>query len=275
MSDSEDPQPHGTLAASEEPRQVLRIDQAVLRSSGYLPTRDRERLLSNQFRHIKRTLIGNALGRGAQAVPRGHLIMVTSALPGEGKTFCTINLALSLAREKGVEVVVIDVDPVKQSFSSVFGIERERGLLDLLLDSSEVADDLILRTDIEGLHILPSGRNDEDMATELLASPRMQAVVADICAGRPDRIVLFDSAPLLLTNEARVLSGVVGQLVLIIKSDATPQDAVAEAISYVHEDTVIGLVLNQSAVGSPGKTYGYGAYSYAEYGSATRGKDAP
>lgn len=265
-----------THADTHDSRAMVHIDHARLQSSGYLPTRDRERLLANQFRHIKRTLVGNALGRGAEPVPRGQLIMVTSALPGEGKTFCTINLALSLAREKNVEVLVVDADPVKQSFSSVFGLEQEPGLLDLLLDPSLPAESVMRHTDVAGLRIMPSGQHDQDIATELLASPRMQAVLAEMSAGRPDRIVLFDSAPLLLTNEARVLSSVVGQLVLIIKSDATPQEAVAEAISYVHEDTVIGLVLNQSAVGSPGKTYGYGAYSYAEYGSEGRanGKSA-
>ena len=251
---------------SVKPARVVKIDRDALRALGHLPPTELERLVTNQFRHIKRSLLANAIGRGGAAVTNGHLIMLTSALPGEGKTFSTINLALSLAREKDLEVVIVDADSAKQHISSILGVEREPGLLDVLLDDSLSVESVILPTDVKGLSILPAGHRDEDVATELLASSRMEDIVARIGARNSRRIAIFDSSPLLLTNESRVLAAVVGQVVLVVGAGMTPQQAVEEAISYIGEDKPIGVILNQSKASSPGSYYGYGAYGYGAYG---------
>jgi exopolysaccharide/PEP-CTERM locus tyrosine autokinase len=258
-----------------ETRRVIHIDRDRLQAAGHLPSGKMERLVSNQFRHIKRPVIKNALGRGAEPVPNGHLVMVTSSLPGEGKTFSSLNLALSIAREKDLEVVLIDADVAKATVSRIFGLQAAPGLLNALADDLLDVESLILPTDVKGLSLLPAGHcAEEDIATELLASTRMDEVAARIGARSAHRIALFDSPPLLLTNEARVLASLMGQILLVVRAGVTPQQAVLEAIGYVDEQKPLGLVLNQSKGHAPGSYYGYGAYGYGVYGSDESAADA-
>jgi exopolysaccharide/PEP-CTERM locus tyrosine autokinase len=262
-----------SLVAAELPR-VIHVDRDRLQVDGHLPSAKMERLVSNQFRHIKRPVIKNALGRGAEPVPNGHLVMVTSSLPGEGKTFSSLNLAFSIAREKDLEVVLIDADVAKQTVSRIFGVKEAPGLLNALADDLLDVESLILPTDVKGLSILPAGQcAEDDIATELLASTRMDEIAARIGARSAHRIALFDSPPLLLTNEARVLASLMGQILLVVRAGVTPQQAVMEAIGYVDEEKPLGLVLNQSKAHAPGSYYGYGAYGYGVYGAD--GGDAP
>ena len=155
---------------------VVRFDRARLREIGLLPPEPQERLVANQFRQIKRTLLANALGKGVPAVANGRLLMMTSALPGEGKTFSTLNLALSLARERDLEILVVDADVAKPQVSGLFNMDTAPGLLEAIDDDSVDIESLILRTDVPGLHFLPAGRCEGDVATELLASARMQDI---------------------------------------------------------------------------------------------------
>ena len=254
-------------------QRVVTIDRARLREIGLLPPEAQERLIANQFRQIKRALLANAFGKGVPAVTNGRLMMMTSALPGEGKTFSTINLALSLAREKNIEVLMVDADVAKPQDQFIVRIREGAGAAGGALTDDRIdVESLVLRTDVNGLCILPAGRCAEDIATELLASARMDETAARLGSRYPNRIVLFDSPPLLLTNESRVLTGIAGQVVIVVRAGVTPQAAVTEAISYVGEDKPIGLVLNQSKANAPGSYYGYGAYGYGEYG---RRRDGP
>jgi exopolysaccharide/PEP-CTERM locus tyrosine autokinase len=262
------------LIAAELPR-VIHIDRDRLRADGHLPSAKMERLISNQFRHLKRPLIKNALGRGAEPVTNGHLVMVTSSLPGEGKTFSSLNLAFSIAREKDLEVVLIDADVAKATVSRIFGVQAEPGLLNALADDLIDVESLILATDVKGLSILPAGQcAEEDSATELLASTRMDEIASRIGARSAHRIALFDSPPLLLTNEARVLASLMGQILLVVRAGVTPQQAVLEAIGFVDEEKPLGLVLNQSKAHAPGSYYGYGSYGYGVYGADESARDA-
>ena len=262
------------LIAAERPR-VIHVGRDRLQAEGFLPSGKMERLVSNQFRHIKRPVIKNALGRGAELVPNGHLVMVTSSLPGEGKTFSSLNLALSIAREKDLEVVLIDADVAKATVSRIFALQEAPGLLNALTDDLLDVESLILPTDVKGLSLLPAGQCAEvDIATELLASTRMEEVAARIGARSAHRIALFDSPPLLVTNEARVLASLMGQILLVVRAGVTPQQAVLEAIRYVDEEKPLGLVLNQSKGHSPGSYYGYGAYGYGAYGADEIADDA-
>jgi exopolysaccharide/PEP-CTERM locus tyrosine autokinase len=254
---------------------MIHVDRDRLQAEGLLPSGNMERLLSNQFRHIKRQVIKKAQGRGREPAPHGHLVMVTSSLPGEGKTFSSLNLALSMAREKDLEVVLIDADAAKSTMSRIFALQEAPGLLDALADDLLDVDSLILPTDVKGLSFLPAGRcGEEDIATELLASTRMDAITARIGGGSTPRIVLFDSPPLLVTNEARVLASLVGQILLVVRAGVTPQQAVLEAINYLDEEKPLGLMLNQSKGHAPGSYYGYGAYGYGIYGADKTAGDA-
>jgi exopolysaccharide/PEP-CTERM locus tyrosine autokinase len=235
----------------------------ALQAAGLLSPPEQERLTENQFRKIKRPVIANAVGKGlAAAVPNGHLVMLTSALPGEGKTFSSINLAFSLAREKDLEVLLIDADVAKPNVSNVFGMQDVPGLLDALADESLEVESLILRTDVDGLSILSAGHCESDTATELLASSRMEELVAHIAERNRRRIVVFDSPPLLLTNESQVLATLVGQIILVVRAGITPKPAVLEAVGLIGETVPVGLVLNQSRVATKGGYYGYGSYGY-------------
>jgi protein-tyrosine kinase len=260
-------QPSSTLAPRDaappalpevdrRPAKIIHIDREALRAAELLPPLAEERRLAHEYRQIKRPLITNAFGRGAPALPRGQLILVASALPGDGKTFTSINLALSLAAEKDITVLLVDADVAKPHVSSMFGLANDKGLLDVLRDEHLDIESAVLRTDVKGLEFLPAGRAPES-ATELLASGRMRTIVDQLIARDPNRIVLFDSPPLLLTSESRVLCSVVGQAVLVIGAGSTPRQAVFDAIAHIGEGKFVGLVLNQCSQGDHREYYGY------------------
>lgn len=261
-------QPHAPVASARtaETRvygKTVRLEKDALRAAGFLAPEHQERLISSQYRQIKRPIIANAVG--PTAISNGRVIMVASAMPGEGKTFTSVNLALSIALEKDFSVLLVDADVPKPHISKVFGLSDQPGLIDALQDESLDVESLIVGTNIERLTVLPAGRRSET-ATELIASARMRQIVASLAEGDDgNRIVVFDSPPLLLTSESRVLAGIVGQVILVVQADATPQQAVLNALSHVPEGISTGLVLNQSEVERGADYYyGYGAASQSE-----------
>jgi exopolysaccharide/PEP-CTERM locus tyrosine autokinase len=248
--------PKSEPAPTPAPTRILHIDRDALRAAGVLLPAEEEHLSSQEYRQIKRPLIANALGRGVPQLANGHLIMLASALPGDGKTFTSINLALSLALEKDMRTLLVDADVAKPHISRILGVRDEPGLLDVLRDERTDDESLNIPTDKPGLSVLPAGR-PSDTATELLASARMEALVAQIGARDSNRIVLFDSPPLLLTTESRALAGVVGQIVLVVRAGVTPQQAVFDSLELLGDGKSIGLVLNQSDEGRRSSYYGY------------------
>lgn len=268
---SDKPMPSGrTISAAPVPAAIptprvaptkrLEISRAALRTAGLLAPEHDERQIASDYRQIKRPLIAAATGRGAPAVENGNVIMVASALPGEGKTFTSVNLAMSIARERDVEVVLVDADVAKPHISRTLGVDAEKGLLDLLADEALEVETLIFATDVEGLCVLPAGRHS-DTATELLASTRMEQILATMSANDPRRIIVLDSPPLLLTSEARVLSGAAGQVVIVVRAGNTARQAVLDAIGYLGDHGSISLILNQSQ-GTAGEGYYYGQVPY-------------
>jgi len=254
------PAPPPAAPRSVSKHAAIHVDREKLRRDGFLPPADQERQIGDQFRQIKRPLIANASGRGTKKIPSGHLIMTASALPNEGKTFTSINLALSLALEKDITVLLVDADVAKRHISRIFGVDKEPGLLDALKDDQLDLESLIIPTDISGLSLLPAG-NRTDIATELLSSAHMERTVARLGAQSPDRIVLLDSPPLLLTSESRALAAIVGQVVVVVNARTTPQQAVLDAISHIPENKSVGFILNQCNVrASEGYYYGDGKY---------------
>ena len=260
-------------AVTTDGRQVARqrtvhLDRAALIRAGFLPPDHKQRQIADQFRHVKRPLLAAALGRGIEAVPNGRLIMLASSLPGEGKTFVSVNLAMSMSLERDINVVLVDADVAKPHISRLFGIDAEPGLLEALQDDRIDIESLILPTDIPKFSILPAGQ-PIDTATELLASKRMQTLVSRLAASQDRmRVVIFDSPPLLLTSESRVLAQPMGQVVLVVKAGSTPQHAVQDAIQCLGEQKPVSLLLNQSeAVSEAGYYYRDGSYGeYARYG---------
>jgi len=239
----------------------INLNLAAISASGLLTPDAARSQLADEFRVIKRPLIANAMGRGIAPVPNGNLIMVTSALPGEGKSFSAINLAISIAMELDNTVMLVDADVARPSVLNMLGLPPAKGLLDILNENSVDISGVLLRTNIEKLSILPSG-TPHPRATELLASDTMIRLLDDMASRYSDRIIVFDSPPLLLTTESRVLATHMGQVVMIVNAENTAQAAVKQAIATIEACPLKMMVLNQVRTSkTDGYGYGYG-YGY-------------
>jgi protein-tyrosine kinase len=246
----------------------LAVDPNALRASGYLPDKERERQFADQYRRVKRPLVDKALS-GSAAARDPRIIMVASAVPGDGKTFTSINLAWSMALERDISVLLVDSDVSKQHISGIFGLGGQKGLLDALVDESVDPESLVVPTNIRGLAILPAGTPVEGTA-ELISSNRMRHIMTSLCARNPRRILLLDSPPLLITNEGRALVKIAGQVVLVVRASKTPSHAVQAAIDLFEPSQAGGLILNQVKAGLTEGYYGYG--TYGTYGDAAAPK---
>lgn len=243
------------VAPSAPTSKSVHIDLAALDAAGFVTRNAPRAAITDQFRVLKRPLLDNATGKGASAVANGNLIMITSALPGEGKSFTAINLAMSMAMELDHTVMLVDADVARPSVMQKLGLPSAPGLLDLLLDSKLQVSDVLLRTNIDNLTLLPTGMPHPG-ATELLASDAMAALLADMGQRYSDRIIIFDSPPLLLTTEARVLASHMGQIVMVVRAEKTLQSEVRHALSTIESCPIRLMVLNQA------RTRGLGAYGY-------------
>ncbi len=259
----------GESVATLEPRHVhkrIAVDFERLRAAGYLPEQGQERRFAEYCHRIKRPLIDRAFGAGSAQDSR--LVLLSSALPGDGKTFIALNLALSMARERDISLLLIDGDLPKAQITRVLNLRDEAGLLDALKDDRLDAESLVFDTDVPNLQILPAGSPSEG-ATELVSSARMRDIATRLSTRNPRRLVLFDSPPLLVSSEARALMPIPGQIVLVARAGHTPRRAIAEAISQIDKKKLQGLVLNDAYVGAEHGYYDY--YGYGETsGSASK-----
>jgi receptor protein-tyrosine kinase len=235
--------------------EVINLDIERLEESGILVATRSRSTLAEEFRHIKRPLLAHA--RKTSKIPgdRASLIMITSALPGEGKTFCSINLALSMAIEVDMSVLLVDADVVRCTLMRTLGLQPRRGLLDVLTNPNLDLSEVLLRTNVPKLSLLPAGTCNVH-STELLASDAMDQLLGEIASRYPDRIVVFDTTPLLLTSEAKVLASHMGQVVVVVEESGTPYQALEEAFSAVEHCPVVMSVLNKGQR----STSDYGSY---------------
>lgn len=241
-------------------KRFFELDFADLGRRGFISPELQRSRVAEEFRVIKRPLIQNAFNRPGRPLKNGNLIMVTSAVPGEGKTFTSINLALSIVSELNKTVLLVDADVARPSLPNILGIPTGPGLVDLLDDPSTDLADVLLRTNVDNLNLLSSG-NPHARATELLASDAMSGLLEDMAARYPDRIVIFDSPPLLVTTESRELARHAGQVVVVVHAESTLQADVKRALAMIEQCPVKLLVLNQArtiAQGAYGYGYGYG-----------------
>lgn len=250
------------IAGLEERAVDEKLDLVRLKAAGLITPEAERSQIAEEFRMIKRPLLKNAFGQGAPLVENGNLIMVSSGFPSEGKTFTSINLALSIASEMDHTVLLIDADVARPSVTSYFGIDTGPGLVDYLLGEQPDLSTLLIKTDIPKLTLLPAGKRHHH-STELLASESMRNLLEELSIRYPDRVIIFDSPPLLVTSEASVLASLVGQIVIVVESEKTTQTALKEALSLLDPDKSIGLVLNKSRqpFGSEYGTY-YGYYGH-------------
>ena len=234
----------------------IEIDLERLKARGFVTPDAPKSQIADEFRVIKRPIIHNARRTAASAIRNGNLIMVTSALPGEGKTFTAVNLALSVATELDTTVLLVDGDVAHPELPRVLGTPGSPGLLELLTTNELDVSDAIVRTNVDNLSVLPAGAHHR-RATELLASEQMAIVLHELATRYPDRIVIFDSPPLLPTTEARALALHMGQIVMVVAADSTRQHAVNLALATIENCEIVLMMLNKADKTDVGTYYGY------------------
>ena len=216
--------------------------------------------IQEEFRYIKRKLLNNAFGPAAKTLKHSNLIMVSSSNANEGKTFISINLALSVALEQDKTVLLVDADVLRPSLHRELEFESKQGLLEYLLDEVHSLSDVIYNTNITNLKLIPAGK-PHHLTNELLASTKMAALAEELAQRYPDRIVIFDCPPILGVTETPVLSSLVGQAVVVVEESKTKLDDVKRAVSQLDEDIAVGFVMNKTVM-SKKDEYGYYGYGY-------------
>jgi len=239
----------------------VEVDSTALRALGLIPTADMEHRIHEELRLIKRPLLQNA--EEGRSTTSGNLIMVASALPGAGKTFLSLNLAISMASELDWNVLLIDADMGRATLSRALGLRDAPGLAGLLDQERASLNDFVFKTSLPRLHVLPAG-GTRPQFIEVLGSQLMRNFVSSLGDSSQRLIVLFDSPPLLLTSEARVLASHVGQVVLVVEAGVTPRRSVLAALEVLDPSKAINLVLNKNRqIMAFGDEYGgYEPYGY-------------
>lgn len=248
-----------TAAAEPAGRPPLKASVAFdldrLRTAGYLVPDQIRSKLAEEMRALKRPLLKTARASGNGE--RGALVMVTSGLPGEGKTFCSVNLAISMAMEIDTAVILVDADVVRPSVFSRLGItDTPPGMLDYLTGDTDRLQDVLVETNVPKLLLMSAGRSNA-RSTELLASSAMDRMIEKLASDYADHIVIFDAPPLLLTTESTVLASKVGQVLVVVQSGNTSREVVQQSFAAVRNCPVVVSVLNKCEYDSEVKRYGY------------------
>ena len=270
-------QPATTTAATEaaqaptavraETAGMLYIDENMLRAQGCLIPSETNSALAHEYRRAKRPILFNVKNEiQTHGHPNGqNLILITSAVPGEGKSFASVNLALSIASEINQTVLLIDCDVARRGASAKIGNTHTLGFLDVLAGESRV-EDVLLHTNIAPLTFIPAGTSRPN-ADELYASDAMGELISEIGRRYSDRIILIDAPPALATNVPSILVKLMGQVLFVVEADKTPQHLVLDALQLLQGCEHIGVLLNKASRRLPGHNYyGYG-YGYG-YGPA-------
>jgi protein-tyrosine kinase len=242
----------------------LVLDRGRLASYGItIPSSARSRTVE-EFRLVKRNLMTQFSQGDSSADQRsGRLIMITSARPGEGKTFISLNLALAFASERDVKALLVDVDTQHSSLQTILGITSEQGIVDVLAGNCELSEALI-QTNILNLMVLPSGRGGPHVP-ELFSSNKMANLMAEMTRQFADRYIIIDTPPCMASSDAAALAPLVGQIVFIVEAHHTQQMEVEASLSMLSACPRISLLLNKSAT-TAGEHFGSYEYYYYSQG---------
>ena len=238
------------------------IDREQLRVAGFIVPGDPVSALLEEFRLVKRQIMLIAAeSRAGIGAPHGERILIASAHSGEGKTWCAVNLALAIAAEKDNEVLLVDADFAKPSVLSTLGLPGGPGLMDALADPELAVEDCVLGTDVAGLYVLPAGRTTNS-DTEFLAANRAAQVLERLSDQAPNRLIIFDSPPVLAASPAAELASIVGQTLVVVRAERTGEAALRDTISLLSGCEDIKLLLNGVQFSPTGRRFG----SYYGYG---------
>lgn len=242
------------LHIANQAKAEFKINLTKLKRLGYLTPDTMQSAFAEEYRLLKRPLLMNANAQIEEEVENKNIIGVTSALPEEGKTFTALNIAMSIAMELNTTALLIDGDLIKHSLSHLIEMDKLPGLIDVLHNPSMDLHHIILNTNIPNLRLIPAGHLATN-ATELIASQRMQDIVCELSTRYSDRIVIFDTPPLLATSQAVVLAGLMGQILMVVEEGKTQQHSIQEAVSLLDKNKIIGMVLNKCQRRSSDKYY--------------------
>jgi protein-tyrosine kinase len=237
---------------------VVEIDLKALEQQGFVSLSTQRRLINEEYRVIKRKLITNAFGQLASTLHHPNLIMVSSSRPGEGKTFSSINLALSIALEQDKTVLLVDADVLRPKVAKTLNVSHAVGLTDYLLDPQIKVADILLNTNVPRLKLVTAG-TPHHLSTELLASDRMLRLAAEFANRYADRVVIFDAPPLLGVNETAVLATMCGQGVMVVEENKSRLAEIEQSVALLPSEMAVGFLINK-AHRNQGKGYGYGYY---------------
>ena len=237
------------------------LDFVQLRQDGRLPPEALTHQTEEEFRRIKWPLLNAIAHREGARPAANNLVLVTSAIPGEGKTFNALNLALSIARDRDLDVLLVDGDVAQPSLTASLGLTGRPGVTNLLRDTTMVLADIVYSTNIPQLEVVPAGVR-QDNAAELLAGARMQAVVDQLCARVSSGVVIVDSPPVLATNEAQVMTRYAGQVLMVVRADSTEQRVLTEALSLIDKSRPVSAVLNRVEPSMVSRYYSHYYYGY-------------
>lgn len=230
----------------------MEIDRGYMADAGLIVPENPVTGLLEEFRIVKRELLADARAADDAMARR---ILVCSPHSGEGKTYCATNLAIALAAERGVEVVLIDADVINPSITRRLGIDAGAGLMDALVDKTLKPEELVSPTDIDGLFIMPAGTSSA-LDAEYLTSSRTKQVLDRLTRGAPNRFIIFDTPPALAASPAAELAGHVGQAVLVVRADETSRAALEDARQLLSACPDIKLLLNAAQFSPSGRRFG-------------------
>ncbi|WP_296046282.1 XrtA-associated tyrosine autokinase [uncultured Alteromonas sp.] len=251
------PQPGASVNADNEALR-LTINLEELDERGFVSVSNARKLINEEYREIKRKLLRNAFGALSKTLKNSNIIMVSSARPSEGKTFTAINLALSFAAEQDKTVLLVDADVLKPNVTRTLRVNPGEGLMEYLLDENKDISDVLYRTNVDKLRIIPAGQTHH-LSTELLASERMNETIDEFSNRYPDRIVIIDTPPLIGINESAVLASFAGQAVIVTEEGRTKLNDINNIVDRLNPDMAVGFVVNKAVNESAdnGNYYGY------------------
>ena len=254
-SPTPEPRPIAAPRATPRPGAEVKIDRALLAERGMLVPGAPIGALVEEFRLVKRQLLTTARGVRVRSGDLSRTILVTSAQPDDGKTYCALNLAISMAAERDLEILLIDADFAKPDVMARLGLSEGRGLLDVLADPQVELESCVVRTDIPHLSLLPCGTKS-NADTELVASARTGELIAQLLAADPRRVLIFDSPPVLAASPAAALAHHAGQVMLVVRADRTSESDLREAIDLLDGCEDIQLLLNAVSFAPGGRRFG-------------------
>lgn len=246
---------------SRDLKAVVQIDVEALRKTGRMPSSDLAEQMEEEMRRIKWPLLRAIAGADGVALARNNVILVTSALPGEGKSFTSLALALSIVRDREMRAVLVDADVAKPGLTPALGLEGRAGLNDALDDVERDISTVTYLTDVEGLFFVPAGKW-HPQSPEFFAGSRMPQIIAALSRRVGNGVIILDSPPLLATNEAQVATRLAGQVLLVVQADSTPQRAVQDALALVDKEAPVSAVLNRCKPSALSRYYGHYYYGY-------------